>query len=163
MLPGPPAAEYRDDTYSLTMKLTTEVQVQNVQRWGDQETTVFFRTVMGPAALYFRILHEPRSFSVAEASKLLDAAIASKMQERLGEGNDGYHIRESGCTERTIGERPAISCIADFKNQGEDYSEYLTYVLSEKTTALFFAHCPPRDFDAMRAHLEKVIETVRIP
>ena len=117
----------------------------------------------GPAALYFRILPEPRPLSAAEAPKLLAAAIASKVNQRLGEGNEGYHVRESGCTERTIRECPAISCIADFKNQGEDYSEYLTFVVSEKTTALFFARCPPRDFDAMRAHLEKVIETVRIP
>jgi erythromycin esterase-like protein len=161
--PPPPAAEYRDETYPVTMKLTPEVQVQNVQRWGDQETTVAFRTVPGFAALYFRVLHVPRALSADQVSKVLDAAIEAKVKQRLDEGNEGYHIRESACTERTIGERPARSCIADFKNQGEDYSEYLTYVLSEKTTALFFARCVPRDFDGMRARLEKVIETVRIP
>jgi hypothetical protein len=35
--------------------------------------------------------------------------------------------------------------------------------MSEKTTALFFARCPPGQMDALRAQLDKVIETLRLP
>jgi erythromycin esterase-like protein len=157
--PGPPAAEYKDDQYALTMKLTPEVQVQNVTRWGDQETTVFLRTGSGTASLYFKVLREPRPPS----ADLLKAALDSKVKQRLDEGTDGYHVRPYSCASREIAGRPALSCLADFKLGGADQTEYLTFVMSEKTTALFFARCPPGQMDALRAQVDKVIETVRIP
>jgi erythromycin esterase-like protein len=155
----PPSTEYRDEQYGLTMKLTPEIQVENVARWGDQETTVALRAASGTAALYFKVLHEPRPLSPDS----LKAAAEAKVHQRLSEGMEGYRIRPDSCTPRTIGGRSALSCLADFQFQGADTTEYLTFVLTEKINALFFARCPPGRMDAFRAQFDRVIETLHMP
>jgi erythromycin esterase-like protein len=157
--PGALAAVYKDDQYALNMRLTPEVQVENVTRWGDQETTVFLRSSTGYAALYFKVFHDPRT----PTREALEASVEAKVKQRLGEDMEGYHVRPGSCTPREIAGRIALSCLADFRSDGSDMTEYLTYVLSDKTNALFFARCPPGQMDTLRAQLDKVIETVRIP
>jgi erythromycin esterase-like protein len=158
-LPRALAAVYKDDQYALNMRLTPEVQVENVTRWGDQETTVTLRGTVGFAALYFKVFHDPRK----PTREALDASVEAKARQRLGEGMEGYHLRPGSCTQREIASRLALSCLADFQSEGSDMTEYLTYVLSDNTNALFFARCPATQVDALRAQLDKVIETVRIP
>lgn len=157
--PSAPSAEYRDEQYPLTMKLTPEVQVQSVNRWGDQETTVVLRTSVGNAALYFKMLQKPRT----PTRDMLNDAVRAKVQQRLGEGNEGYHVRAESCTPREIAGHLAMSCLADFKFQGSDYTEYLTYVMSENTNALFFARSLSSEIDKLRTELDKTIDTIRIP
>jgi len=161
--PEPPKPEYRDGQYGVSMKLTPQVQVQSVYRWGDQETTVQLTLPKGTAALYFRILREPRAITEEAARKTLSSYMQSKANDRVRQGSEGYRIRQESCRQWAVADRPAMSCVADFQYDGQDMSEYLTYVISEKTTALFFGRIDRNQMDDFRAGLDKVIETVKLP
>jgi hypothetical protein len=42
-------------------------------------------------------------------------------------------------------------------------NEYLTWIASDKTLALFFGRIPASQFDRIRSHWDAIIETIQIP
>jgi hypothetical protein len=73
-----------------------------------------------------------------------------------------YQVRPESVQPRAIGGQQALSCIADYEEQGRKMSEYLIWITAEKHRALFFARVPQSEMDAFRARFDAIVETARI-
>ncbi len=159
------ANEYRDPDYSVSVKLAPGWKVLAANRWGDQATTVAL-TGPGPgavASLYFQIPHESQPLTVEEQQQKLRSGIEPKVGQRLKEGFQNYRVRPDSIQPRTILGRQALSCIADFDASGKAMGEYLTWIYSEKATALFFARTVADRMEEFRQSVDPIIETIQIP
>jgi C-terminal processing protease CtpA/Prc len=159
------AKEFSDAQSGISLKLPDGWSAREPSHWGDHETTV--RLAGAPpgsfASLYFQVLHDQPKLTKAEIDKLLHGEIESKQVQRRREGASNYTIRAGGCSDRTISGHSALSCIADFGEDGHAMAEYLTWVRSEELLVLFFGDTPAAGLDAFRKSFERVIEAISIP
>src|SRR5262249_53288036 len=93
----------------------------------------------------------------------LARAMAGKVNQRVREGLTGYHERPDSCVQRTVGDRPALHCLAEFTQDGKAMIEYLTWIEGDRASGLFFARTPAADLEAYGRRLEPIVESVRLP
>jgi hypothetical protein len=133
-------------------------------RWGDHETTA---RVIGPqnwdgGSLYYKIGRN-RAASLEEDAANLLAQPEAKAAQRVASGLSDYRIRPGNVTRRTVGGRPALTCVADFTRDGAKWVEYLTWVSGQNSSALFFAQVPASELDALRQRLDPIIDSLMLP
>jgi tetratricopeptide (TPR) repeat protein len=73
-----------------------------------------------------------------------------------------YRVRPESWQTWTVGGRPAISYIADYKDRDKPMVEYLTWVRSEQVSTQFMMRAPAADFAAFRRRMEPTLLSVRI-
>ena len=73
-----------------------------------------------------------------------------------------YRVRPGSMQTRKVGAQPAISYIADYKENGKAMVEYLTWVRSEQVFTQFGMRAAAGDFDAFRRRVEPILESLRI-
>jgi hypothetical protein len=93
----------------------------------------------------------------------LAASADEKVVQRVNQGLTDYRIRPESHQARSIGGHPALSCIADFTQDGRNMAEYLTWTRSDSTFALFFGRAPAPEFDSIRESFDRIIETLQVP
>jgi hypothetical protein len=156
--------EYRDPEFAISVKMPAGWKVAEAFRWGDHETTA---RLLGPensdaGSLYFKMLSNPMR-SEEEAYTRLLASPESKAASRVAAGLADYRVRPGSVERRRVGGRPALSCVADFTVNGEKMVEYLTWVIGENASALFFAQVASSELDKLRQRLDPIIETLKLP
>ena len=159
-----------DMTYNVSFRLPDHWGVKNSQRWGDQENTVIFSDPQksseqtGPS-LYYRRLAVPLSAKSAVIQEELQKEMYSKAVQRQKQQHlSTYHLLPDSCEARMVGGHDARSCVAAFTNAlGTPMAEYLTFVETENTLALFFGFIPAQNLDSYRKRLDTIIETLQIP
>jgi erythromycin esterase-like protein/beta-lactamase regulating signal transducer with metallopeptidase domain len=157
--------EYRDEETGVSFILPEGLSTQQDLRWGDQETTVWLqdRESKRFGALYFRIYQIPQATSTDAIRQRLQDEVEKKVAQRVNQGTPDYRIEAETCRARNIGGRLALSCRGEFTEGGQIMGEYLTWVGSENTLALFFGRALAPDFDRYCAQFDVVIETLKIP
>ena len=86
-----------------------------------------------------------------------------KAAQRVAVGMEDYRIRAGSVERRTVGGRPALSCVADFTRNGVTMAEYLTWVSGEHASAQFFAQVAASELDGLRQRLDSIMETLKLP
>jgi len=158
--------EYRDDETGVSFALPADLSIQQASRWGDRETTVIWLNDPGAqrfAALYFKIFTSAQDGSPDAVMLRLRNEVEPKVAQRIGQGIADYRIDMKDCRASTVGGRPALSCRATYTSQGQPMGEYLTWVGSANSLALFFGRAPATEFDSFRAQFDGVIQTLKIP
>lgn len=153
-----------DPTYRFTGKIPAGWVLRDAPRWGEQETTLYFKDPEYPAAipnLYYRKFPEPMTLEGAAIDQWLREQVETKAAQRAASGRPDYANRE--VTPRRIGERPAITWVADFTYQGEAWSEYLTRIYTQDGTTLFFMSAPKKDTPALVPRFESLIQNTIMP
>jgi erythromycin esterase-like protein len=156
------AAEYRDPDFPVFIRLPKGWSVAQAWRWGERETTMTFQAPQMAGQLYFKLRSNPAK-SEEEARELLRAEVDAKTAQRVSSGLTDYKVRDASIQRRTVGGHPALSCIADFTQNGEPMVEYLTWVSGDGAGALFFARVPAEELNALRMRLDPVIESLKLP
>jgi erythromycin esterase-like protein len=156
--------EYRDPEFAVSLKVPQGWKVGEAYRWGDHETTA---RLIGPenadgGRLYFK-MSPNTARSEEEAYTMLLRNPESKAAQRVAAGLEDYRIRPGSVERRTIGGRPALSCLADFAQGGVKMVEYLTWVSGENALGQFFAQVDALELDALRHRLDPIIDTLRLP
>jgi len=156
--------EYRDPEFAVSVKMPQGWRVAQAHRWGDHETTV---RLIGPensdaGSLYFRMRPNTARSPEEEYAQLLSDP-ASKVGQRVAAGVADYRIRPGSVERRTVGGRPALSCIAEFTQGGVSMVEHLTWVSGENAYALFFAQAAASELQSLRQRLDPIIDTLKLP
>jgi len=115
-----PVTEFKDERSGISWRLPTGLRIRDPLHWGDQQTTMFFT---GPPSgsvftLYFQVLHDPLKLTNEEIVKALHDDAEAKQAQRRREGRPNYTIRPGSCLGRKVSRHPALSCIADFDEDG---------------------------------------------
>jgi hypothetical protein len=158
-----------DKTYGVSFRLPEGWSVQSSWRWGDRESTVAFndpRKIPEQAAPSLN--YYPRAGSLPgtleDVQETLRKAAENKVTQRRTEGLPTYRLRPDSCQPRTVGGHAARSCIAEFTGKsGTPMAEYLTFVRTANTGALFFGVIPVKGLDSYRSRFDAIIETLQIP
>lgn len=156
---------YRDSEYGVAVSLTPDWKLSPPMRWGDQQTTYELREVgtKQKAFLYFQILHIPQVMPAKAMDKRLMRGVEHKVDQRIAEGYQGYHLRPDSTVLHAVNGRSALTWVAEYTEKGRSMVEYLTRVRSENTNALIFARMPAEQLDDFKSRIDPVIETLQIP
>jgi hypothetical protein len=163
-VPGPTSSnEFHDEQSGISLKLPASWSAQGPSHWGDRQTTVRFAGLPAGtfAALYFQVLQDQKT--PEEINKALLAAVEAKQVQRRQEGLNNFTVRAGSCAARVVSGHSALSCVADFDEDGRAMTEYLTWVRTERLDVLFFGRTPAIDLDAFRKGIDGMIRTVSIP
>jgi len=157
--------EYLDEETGVSLTLPLGWRLPTAVRWGNQETTAYFndRESKPFGALYFRIFEEPLDPSLDATRQRLREEVGPKATQRIGEGLSDYRIDAQACRERTIGGRPALSCVGEYTQDGQPMVEYLTWVDSGIAFAQFFGRNPAANAVPFITQFDVIIETLKIP
>lgn len=157
--------EYRDPETGVAFTLQPGWGVTQLQRWGDNETTVFLKDTGSEAvpALYIKPVSNPKTMPAEELRKSMRAASDSKAIQRADAGAVGYRNREGSFVYGKINGRESLSYCADFTVDGKAMVEYFVRAGSEKVQAMFFARRPAAEFEKFRGRLDKLASTLTLP
>lgn len=89
-------------------------------------------------------------------------ATAEQRVERRSDVLTDYHIRPETIEMRQIGGQQALTCVAEYLHGEQKMAEYLNWIRSENTNALFTAFGPATDLDEFRKRLDPIVETAKI-
>ena len=109
------------------------------------------------AAVWMRAEKHPSE----QIQKLLVAALDAKAATRTSLA--GYQVRSDSIQPRVIDGRQALSAVADYTRNGRPMAEYLTWIFSPKTHALFYGRAPAAGLDAFRARLDAIVNSAVVP
>ena len=158
------ARECRDLDYSLSFKLPAGWRIDRTIRFGDQETSIGISNPQSQTfGLWYKVLKPQEKMTSEEIRRALAASTDEKVVQRVNQGLTDYRIRPDSHQARSIAGHPALSCIADFTQDGRDMAEYLTWIRSDNTFALFFGRVPVAELDSFRESFDQIIETLRVP
>ena len=159
----------RDMTYDVSFRLPEGWSVETSWRWGDRESTVAFvdpQKTTGQTAPSLNYRPPPSSLpgTPEGIQAMLQRSAESKVNQRRGEGMPDYRLRSGSCQARMVGGQAARSCIAEYTGEsGIPMAEYLTFVRTQNTSALFFGRIPAPALDSYRKRFDTIIETLQIP
>ena len=163
-VPGEPRT-VRDPLYAVSLTFPRGWAVKMAERWGSQETTIFFETDKSTASapsFYYRLFATPMVLTTAGYEAWLAEQVQKKTDDRRTALPD-YALLPNSYVITTIGGRPALAWAADFTLRGAKWVEYFTRLVTEKGTFLFFMKVPAADFEALRKDFDAMIQTVRVP
>jgi erythromycin esterase-like protein len=155
--------EYRDPESGVSVKLPKGWKVGAASRFGDHETSA--RLIDGASdagGLYFKMRPNAARSDEESYTRLL-ANPESKAAARVAAGLADYRIRPGSVERRTVGGRPALSCVGEFTRGDVKMAEYLTWVSGENAQALIFSEAAGSELGDLRQRLDPVIETLKLP
>jgi hypothetical protein len=109
------------------------------------------------AAVWMRAEKHP----TAQIQKLLLAALDAKAASR--KDLTGYQVRPDSIQPRVINGQQALSAVADYTRNGHPMVEYLTWIFSPKTHALFYGRAPAANLEAFRTRLDAIVNSAVVP
>jgi erythromycin esterase-like protein len=163
MSPVLDAREYRDAPAGITLALPAGWSMRQAMKFGYQETTVPLVIAGSPAipAFYYKQLEEPLKLSAEQLRAKYRSDSEGKVRQRIEAGRAGYHIMPDSYRDFTMGDRPALACVAEFTQEGRTMAEYFIRVYRDNLVTMFFATMPAEElerfkprFDALAAALK---------
>jgi len=159
-----PDGKFFDPVHRIMVKLPAGWSVKQAPHWGTNESTIFLSDPDHPEAapsIYHREYDQPNEMSASDADAWLRQEAAAKAAQRVADGATDYV--NGDMESRTIADRPALTWTADFTQNGQPWSEYLTRVYSPNGTTLFFMMAPKSDMPAMIPQFEQTINATVVP
>lgn len=74
-----------------------------------------------------------------------------------------YKIRDGSVDKAYIGGHPAIRAIGDFELGDKKFSEALAWIITEHTRTYFMVRGAVEDLPSLRASLDQVLQSAKIP
>ena len=99
--------------------------------------------------------------SADEIPNRLRGALLQKLLQRLALEN--YKVRPESAQMLNIGDKQALSAVADYHQQGVGMAECLTWIYTEKTRVLFFARTTEPDLRRLKPIFDQLIATASVP
>src|ERR1039458_9960932 len=125
------ATEYRDPDFAVSLRLPKGWKMEGASRWSDHETTVqLIDGTSRAGALYFKMMPNAERPEKEAYTRLL-AEPEAKAAQRVAAGVAEYRIRPDSVERRTVGGRPALSCVGEFTQGNVKMAEYLVWVSGE--------------------------------
>jgi len=158
-----------DKMYNVSFRLPEGWSVQTSWRWGDRDNTIAFNDPQKiPEQAAPSLNYKARAVNLPGTpegiQEILRKEADSKVTQRRTEGIPTYHLRPESCQARTVGGHAALSCIGEFTGKsGIPMAEYLTFIVTRNTSALFFGVIPVKGLDSYRKRFDGIIETLQIP
>jgi hypothetical protein len=150
---------YTDEKFGVSFTMPPVWSVQPSGNLGKPEESLF---LMDPQARGLASVWEglyPIAASEIEASlrKNAEEKVPGRQQSMVD-----YRVRPDSWQIRTVGGRPAISFVADYKEKDKPMVEYLTWVRSEKVSTQFMVRATASEFEAFRRRAEPILESLRL-
>ena len=153
--------DYQEARLGISFTLPPNWNVDNVGYWDQNalEGTVYLRTPCctpppsQPAVWAKSVKTAPQDIlpHLRESPRL-------KAAHRTG----NWTVRPESIRERLIGGAHTVSCVADFNMNGARMAEYLVWVDTEDTRALFFAKVPAGELESHLPEYDKFVDTIRL-
>jgi hypothetical protein len=156
----------RDPKYGVSIRLMQGWKIEEVSRWGNQETTVRFIDPKGEAsaALYFQIHQQPSHWpAFSELDRELVNSVENKSRQRRSLGRIDFRARTNSYTLYYLRTGRAFDWIADYTDEGVTMAEYFTRVRTPHTTVLFFTALKPEMVESFRQRFDSIIQSLRVP
>lgn len=158
------ARDCRDLDFGLSFKLPAGWRIDRSNRFGEQETTIAMsRPPSQMLGLWYKVMKPQGKMSPEEIRRVLAVSADEKAVQRVDQGLADYRIRPDSRQARSVGGHPALSCIADFTQDGRKMSEYLTWIRAEIPSRCFLAACPLRNSIAIGRVSIKLSRRCRFP
>lgn len=154
--------EYRDPEFAVSVTLPQGWSVGDAVRWGDREVTANLKDARRFVGSFDFQKRPATTHSDEEAYAALATNPESKAKLRTPTLPD-YRVRPDSIQRRTVGGRPALSCIADYTSGQIEFSEYLTWISGENAGAQVFASVPRAELESLRHRLDPIIDSVKLP
>jgi hypothetical protein len=118
---------------------------------------------LSDARLAYEIYDAPQPLG-AEEAKVWLREWASKIASARREFLSKYRQRPQDHVLGRVGDRPALSWIADYTaRNGTDEVEYGTVIRSERGHALIYFQGPAKEIEAVRPAMNSLIASLRLP
>ncbi len=161
-----PNRSVHDPKFGLTLTYPDGWKVNEVKRWGDQQTTIFFEITGQPEpspSLYYRVYHQPRPI----ASDSLPAYLreeAKKKETARRENLPDYTNRADSFKMLMLGGYTGCSWAADFTGPTGDKSvEYFVRLQTDVADVMFFLQAPADQMEPLRPVVERLMAGLRMP
>jgi len=113
--------------------------------------------------LYYCVFRRVYRLTPDQVDRWYDEEVDDKVSERrVQERLKEYRVRPSSYERGEIDGRRTLTWVADFTEGKSKMVEYLVWVRSDRILVEFSIRCPAAELDAVRAHVEPVIRSVRI-
>ena len=113
--------------------------------------------------LYYCVFRQVHPLTPDQVDRWYDEEVDDKVSERrVQERLKEYRPRPSSYERGEIDGRRTLTWVADFNEGRSKMVEYLVWVRSDRILVEFSIRCPATELDAVRAHVEPVIQSVRI-
>lgn len=161
-----PNNTFFDAAYGVALTYPAGWEVLGGGRWGENngDNTFRFRPLWPSEAmpsLYYK-RYVPEGPQPPNLEPHFRDAAARKAASRVPMASD-YRNLEETFSFRTIAGRPGFSYLATFTRYGRPMMEYFVRVAGEKVYVMFFTVGSPEDINAIRADIDRMAESIRIP
>jgi hypothetical protein len=161
-----PNNTFNDPVMGVSLTYPAGWEVTGGMRWGldYRENTFRFRAqwpLQSSPSLYYQGFRpdSPRPANVA--AWLLEAAKKKEASRQQGGGD--YRNDPQSVTLRNFGDRPGLSYLATFTQNGRKMAEYNVRVVGQKAYVMFFTFGPLDDILSIRTEIDQMAESVRVP
>jgi hypothetical protein len=161
-----PNRSVRDPKFGLAVTYPDGWHVNEIKRWGDQQTTIFFEITAAPEPspnLYYRVYHQPRPFT-PEALEAFVRDEAEKKEASRRENMPDYTNRADSFRSLKMRGNPAFSWLADFtKSNGDKWAEYFVRIQTDGADASFFLQAPSDQIESLRPAVDQLMNGLKMP
>jgi hypothetical protein len=161
-----PNNTFSDALYDVSFTYPPGWEVLGGSRWGKNngENTFRFRPVWPseahPSVYYQRFSSEnPRPANINQWF----AESARKKEESRLAGIPDYRNVAQSLVFKKAGTLPSFSYLATYTMAGKPMAEYFVRVAGQQGYVMFFTMGRPEDITAIRAEIDRMAETVRVP
>ena len=161
-----PNRSVHDPKFGLTFTYPDGWKMSDVQRWGNQQTTIHFEITAAPEPapnLYYRVYRQPRSIASESMPALLREEARNKEAARR-ENFPDYTNRADSFKLLTIAGNAACCWAADFTALTNDkWAEYFVFIRTDVADALFFLQAPSDQIEPLRPAVDRLMESLKMP
>jgi hypothetical protein len=161
-----PNRSVHDPKFGLTFTCPDGWKMCDVQRWGNQQTTLHFEITAVPEpspGLYYRVFHQPRSIA-SESMPALLREEAKKKETSRRENSPDYTNRADSFKLLTIGGNAACCWAADYTESTNDkWAEYFVLIRTDVADALFFLQAPFAQIEPLRPVVDRLMDGLKMP
>jgi hypothetical protein len=161
-----PNNTFHDRVFNVSLTFPAGWEMMGGQRWGrdNDENTFGFRPLWPSEArpsLYYQHFWSgnPRP---ANPEEYFRRTAKTKEESRIAAIKD-YRNQTDTYSFRTIAGRPGFSYVATFTMNGQPMSEYFVRLFGETVSLMFFTQGRTEDVDALKAEIDRMAETVKLP
>jgi hypothetical protein len=161
-----PNRSVHDPKFGLTFTCPDGWKLCDVQRWGNQQTTLHFEITAVPEpspGLYYRVFHQPRSIA-SESMPALLREEAKKKETSRRENSPDYTNRADSFKLLTIGGNAACCWAADYtESTNNKWAEYFVLIRTDVADALFFLQAPFAQIEPLRPVVDRLMDGLKMP
>lgn len=132
--------------------------------WPDGFTWIQLLSPEAQPKIVYQSVTDGKAIAATEVDAWLRNRASQVAAKRSAEGDvTEYKNGPASFVSRTVGGRPAVSWVADFKRGGKTWIEDVTAIYSEKIHAMIMVQALATEIDDIRPKFESLVESVRLP